>query len=343
MKLGFIGFGKSVHRYHGPFVDQIEDLEVTGYYTRGTRQFEMPYPPFANLKQYSSIEELLDSDVDIIAVCSSSQTHFEFAKAALLAGKHVIIEKPMCNTLAEAKELYQIANARGLKLAPYQNRRYDSDFLDMKKAMLEFGIGDLIEIESNHTQYRTDGKDYQGTIYDGMVYGHAVHFVDQIVNLLGEPDNIIYDVDNLKAHYLNGQGNIDEYYLIVMIYGKLRVRVRYNPLIVHEGYRFVINGLNATVRKIGIDQQERDLKQGIYPADLNFGNDCDDMITKVYYQDGSEANCIAPKVLYTQYYRDFLGSIKGQCNIPVSEQEALIVINILETIVNQKKFSKIIK
>lgn len=341
MKLGFIGYGKSVHRYHGPFVKMIDELEVIGYYSRGTRQFEMPFPPFENLKSFDSCEQLLESDVDIIAVCSASATHYEFAKQALLAGKHVIVEKPLCNTLEEAKELYRLANERGLKLAPYQNRRYDSDFLDIKKAIFEFGIGDIIDIESNHTQFRPDGKDYKGTIYDGMVYGHAVHFVDQIVSLLGEPDDIVYDVGNIKGKLLNGSSDVDDYYNIIMNYGTMRVRVNYNPLVVKDGYRFIVNGLNASVQKYGIDQQERDLKLGIYPDAEEFGTDLPEMITKVYYLDKSEAECIAPKQYYSQYYQDFIDCIVNKANIPVTENEALVVINILETIATRSKFKKL--
>lgn len=300
MKIGFIGFGKSVNRYHAPFVSQLEGAKVVGYYTKGNNHFDMIYPGFENLQRFETIDDLFASDAELIIISTPPQFHYKYAKEAILNGKHVIVEKPMSDTLNEAIELYDLAAKHNVVFTPYQNRRFDSDFLDIKLAIDEYDLGPIIEIESNHTQYRTDNLDRVGNIYDGFVYGHAVHFLDQIVSLYGIPDKMQYDYTNQKDYYLNGSGNLEDYYNITLVYGNMRVRVRYSQLVVKEPPRWIINGLNATALKYQIDNQERDLKQGIFPTDENFAKDPQEAICKVYYSDGKEVDVIQPqkKIIY---------------------------------------------
>ena len=103
------------------------------FYPRGSKSFDMPYQTKAEPQRFDSIEQLLNSDVEVISVTTPPSSHYQFAKQCILAGKHVIVEKPFCNTLAEVEDLYQLAQAHNVKITPYQNRRYDSDFFDDKE------------------------------------------------------------------------------------------------------------------------------------------------------------------------------------------------------------------
>lgn len=369
MKLGFIGFGKSTHRYHMPFIDTAKDaqgnkcFEVIGYYTRGSRQFEMPYPHLPqDLTRFESVDELLKSDAEIIVITTPSSTHFEFAQKAIEAGKHVIVEKPFCDTLNQAKTLFELAKANNVKIMPYQNRRMDSDFLMAKQILERTDIGEVMEIESNHTHYRTDGIDHQGTKYDGSVYGHAVHFLDQIVSLYGEPDALVYDLANQKNAYLGtgeamgftqeklsergdagnfeAQGFPEDHYDIKLIYGNLRVRVRFSQLTVKAPPRWIINSTLATFEKYDIDQQERDLKQGIFLDSPDFGKDLETGAGTLYFLDRTEQ---IPSIYkhYTAFYQDIYQALQQDTQMPVTEEEALIVMNLMETIVTGKAYKKL--
>ncbi len=121
----------------------------------------------------------------------------------------------------------------------------------------------------------------------------------------------------------------------------MRVRVRYSQLVVKEPPRWIINGLNATVEKYQIDNQERDLKQGIFPYDKNFAKDPEDAICKVYYEDGTTKQVIQDKkVLYTEFYKTIIEGISRGVAAPVKREEALCVIHLLETIVNNNIYNK---
>lgn len=353
MKLGFIGFGKSTNRYHMPFIDAANKFEVTGYYTRGTRQFDMLYPNLNNhIQRFETLQSLLDSPVELIVITTPASTHYELAKQAICAGKHVIVEKPFCDTLAQAQDLFQLAKQHQVRITPYQNRRYDSDFLTIKNVLKRQDIGKVMEIESNHTHYRTDGAEHSGYLYDGSVYGHTVHFLDQIVSLYGEPDEVIYDIANQKNYYLGEglsyqmdhtqeNGIPEDHYDIKLVYGNLRVRIRFSQLIVKEPPRWIINATNATVEKYQIDQQERDLKQGIFLDTPSFGQDTAQGTCTIYFNDHHEL--IAPiHQHYTQFYLDTYQAIRDNTEMPVTEQQALIVLNIMESIVGHRKYQKLI-
>lgn len=340
MKAGFIGFGKSANRYHGPFISMCSEIDVIGYYSRGNN-FDMVFPKFKDLKRFETVDALLESEVQLIIITTPSSTHFQFAKKALLAGKHVLVEKPMVNTVEEAKELYGIARDKGVVLCPYQNRRFDSDFLNIKNAIENYDLGPISEIESNHTQYRLDNKGIVGDKYSGFIYGHAVHFVDQIISLYGIPDDVIYDYTNQIDKAMGTDGTVEDYYNIIMKYDNMRVIVKFNQVVVLSPPRWTVHGLNGTVIKHQIDNQERDLKHGIFPPNTNFGMDYNDEICTIYKRSGEELKIVQEqKVLYTEFYNQLLGAILYNKELPVRYEEAIAVLYILETIVNKQKYDK---
>lgn len=339
MKIGFVGFGKSVHRYHAPFISMIDDVEVCGYYSPGSNDFSMMYPGFEHIERFDSLEQLLYSEIEVVIVATPAKVHYQIAKQCLLAGKHVLVEKPMTDTLAQAKELYSIAEEKNLKFCPHQNRRFDSDFLEIKYILANKNIGKIIEIESSHTQYRLDKLERTGRKYDGSVYGHAVHLVDQVVSLFGEPDSLIYDFGNQKDFAVGTESCVDDYFNIIAIYNNVRIRIRYSQVVVNEPPRWIINATNATVEKYGIDQQERDLKQGWMPDNPDFGQDRDQNKCTIYYLDGStEILNLEEKLYYNQFFLAFKNCIETNSEPPVTKTEALTVINILETIVNNEQY-----
>ncbi len=342
IKLGFVGYGKSTHRYHMPFINQ-EKYDIMGYYTRGTRVFEMEYPQRpTELIRFESIDDLLKSEVELIVITTPAQLHYEYAKKALLAKKHVLVEKPLCYHLEELQELYALAKNQGVTFLPYQNRRYDSDFLTLKHVLNNYDLGTVFEIESNHTQYRLDNIEQEASIYEGSIYGHAVHFVDQIVSHFGAPDKILYDICNQKHYALAGTSEIspEDYYDIRLIYNFLRIRVRFSQLIIHEDPRWIVHGSKASFKKYMIDQQERDLKKGIFPYDKDFGKDTEYGIGTLYHLNRDSKKIATVYGGYQMFYDQIFECIVNKQDPPVRYEEAHTVLKILETIALKKEWHK---
>jgi predicted dehydrogenase len=125
IKTALLSYGMSGKVFHAPFLVFHTGFELIGAWERSNKLIQNDYP---NVKSYQSLEELLSDDIDLVIVNTPVATHFEFAKKALLAGKHVLVEKEFTSTVAEAQELHNLATSKGLKLSVFQNRRFDSDF-----------------------------------------------------------------------------------------------------------------------------------------------------------------------------------------------------------------------
>ncbi len=132
----FIGFGKSTTRYHLPYVLNRKDSWHVAHIFRRHAKPEEQAPIYSHIHFTSDLDEVLnDPDVKLVVVCTHADSHFEYAKRALEAGKNVLVEKPFTPTIAQAKELFALAKSKGLIVTPYQNRRFDSCFLTAKKRL----------------------------------------------------------------------------------------------------------------------------------------------------------------------------------------------------------------
>lgn len=151
----FIGFGKSTTRYHLPYVLNRKDSWHVAHIFRRHAKPEEQAPIYSHIHFTSDLNEVLnDPDVKLVVVCTHADSHFEYAKRALEAGKNVLVEKPFTPTLAQAKELFALAKSKGLTVTPYQNRRFDSCFLTAKKAIESGKLGEIVEVESHFDYYR---------------------------------------------------------------------------------------------------------------------------------------------------------------------------------------------
>ena len=123
IKTGLAAFGLSGQIFHAPFIEAHPDFELTAVAERSKKSAQATYP---DVESVDSFEELLRCDVELIVVNTPDATHYPLCRAALEAGKHVIVEKPFVTTIREAKELIEIADRKGLMLITYQNRFPDS-------------------------------------------------------------------------------------------------------------------------------------------------------------------------------------------------------------------------
>ena len=131
IRVGLIGFGMAGRVFHAPLLSSVDGLELAAVLERTTNKAVERYP---GITIYRSLDDLLaDDSLGLVVVATPNGTHFEFAKRILEAGKNVVVDKPMTLTSAEAAELIALAKKQNLLLAPFHNRRWDSDFLTVQK------------------------------------------------------------------------------------------------------------------------------------------------------------------------------------------------------------------
>lgn len=156
-----MGYGFSTKCFHLPYILPNKDLEVYAFLQRKEAPTDSTKEEgvhctidFPNAKHYTKTDEFFaDPDVDLVCVCTAVASHAEYAEAALKAGKHVVVEKPFTQSVAEADRLIEVAKQTGKILTVFQNRRYDSDFRTLKKLVDQKAFGEVTDFE-NH--YDTD-------------------------------------------------------------------------------------------------------------------------------------------------------------------------------------------
>ena len=269
LTLAYIGSGKSVHRYHLPYVLERSNYRVKTIYSPHAKSTKWEKIQAVNYSEEEN-DVFLDPEVDMVVICTSVESHFNYALKALNHNKHVIVEKPFTVTFDQAKILFDFANSKGLMIECYQNRRYDSDFLTVQKVIESNELGDLLELEMHFDYYRPEVPTQAETLpfHQGYFYGHACHSLDQVISYFGKPDRVVYDVRSLL-----GVNRMNDYFDIDLFYGNFKVSVKSSFFRLIERPSFVLYGKKGVFVKQTKDRQEEHLKQFIMPNQIGFGID----------------------------------------------------------------------
>jgi predicted dehydrogenase len=262
--VGVIGYGLGGRVFHAPFVNAVQGLRLAAIMQRTGDDAAKAYPATRIAR---SVEELLsDNSIELVVVSTPNETHFALAKQALEAGKHVVIDKPFAATSVEALELGELAKSKGLLVIPFHNRRWDGDFLTVKKLLAEQAVGRLVTFESHFYRFRSIPRENTwkeaGNPANGMLFDLGPHLVDQVLALFGAPDAItasvrsdrdqtaVEDAFDITLHYpaANGKG--------------LLAHCRTSYLACDNAPRFLLHGTRGSFRKHGLDPQEPALVAG---------------------------------------------------------------------------------
>ncbi|MDT2521711.1 oxidoreductase [Enterococcus raffinosus] len=329
--MGFIGFGKSANRYHLPYITIRENMRVKKIFDlKINEKLAAPYRE-KGVEFTTDIDELLtDPEIELVTICTPAHTHYELAKKVIQAGKSVIVEKPFCDTLEHAKELFELGKEQGVLVMPYQNRRFDGDYLAVKQVVEQGFLGQLNEVETHIDYYRPGSITEPGVKENGSFYGLGIHLMDRMIALFGRPDKVAYDIRNNEV-----ESGVDNYFDVDLHYGHtFKVKVKTNHVVASSYPRFILHGENGSFIKYGEDQQENDLKAGIMPGSPGFGED-----SVMYYGiaryknangDWIEKQIKTPVGDYGRYYDAVYETLKNGAEPLVSQEEALTNIQILE-------------
>jgi len=329
---GILSYGMSGRVFHAPFVDVHPAFRFYAVTERSQKKASERYP---GIISFDTVEDLLnDPAIELVIINTPNHTHFEYAKKALEAGKHILVEKPFAATLAEAKELFELGKEKNLQVMVYQNRRWDSDFQSVKAVVESGSLGRLIEVNFRFDRYKKDlSPKYfkeQALPASGLSYDLGPHILDQVISLFGKP----LSFNKTLATFRSGS-EVDDYFHIHLNYPEgLNVFVTAGLLIANPLPSFVLHGTNGSYHKKRTDVQEEQLDKGISPADPSYGIE----------PDGSEGvlalfNASGEKVLqyntavkgnYSRLFEAVYEAIRLNVAFPVKEEEILAQMEILE-------------
>ena len=256
--VGIIGFGLAGRVFHAPFVSAVPGLRLEAFVERKTDEAAKTYP---QTRTFRTVEELLaDPVIELVVVATPNETHFSLAKQALQAGKHVVIDKPFAETSAQAEELIALAAAKGLVLAPFHNRRWDGDFLTVKKVLAGGKLGRLVTFESHFDRFKPAPRESTwkeaASRAHGMLMDLGPHLVDQALALFGWPKTVTASVRTDR-----NRSEIEDAFDIALEFAgeqghPLIAWCRATMLACEPGPRFLLHGTEGSFRKWGLDPQE---------------------------------------------------------------------------------------
>jgi predicted dehydrogenase len=268
--VGLVGFGIAGRTFHAPVIRAVPGLHLSCIVQRTGDSAHEKYP---DVRVVRNIDELLaDETIRLVVIATPNASHFEFARQCLVAGRDVVVDKPFTNTSSEAHELDQLARSEGRVLSVFQNRRWDGDFLTVRKLIGSGTLGRLALFESHYDRYRLARRPNQWRETtgpgSGVLFDIGPHLVDQALVLFGTPEAIAADVRIEREDAV-----VDDAFDIMLRYPKLSVSLRATMLACTPGPRFVLNGTLGTYIKYGMDPQEDALKAGGQPGTPGWGEE----------------------------------------------------------------------
>jgi len=342
IKTALCSFGMSGRLFHAPFVHLDPGFELYSVYERTKSIARIEYP---SIRIRRSLQELLDDHaVELVIVNTPNYTHYDFTKQALLAGKHVVVEKPFTITTKEAEELAALARGGGKMLSIYQNRRYDSDFRTVKKILDEGWLGDIVEAEFHFDRYNPalSPKQHKETPGPGtgVVYDLGPHLIDQALTLFGMPQAVFADLAVTRAH-----SEIEDYMEILLWYPGMRVRLKSGYFVREALPAYILHGKSGSFIKTRADVQEKHLLEGRRPGGEDWGTEPQqDMGLLHAEKDGKEIRTTIPSLKgnYGAYYEGIYRAIRNKEQAPVTPEDGIKTIRIIEAACQSNKEKKII-
>lgn len=329
IKTALLSYGMSGKVFHAPFLNFHSGFKLKGSWERSKKLIQADYP---SVKSYASIEDLLEDDIDLVVVNTPVETHYEYAKKALLAGKHTLVEKAFTTTVAQAQELAKLAAEKGLKLAVFQNRRWDSDFKTVKKVVTDNLLGKIIEAEFHFDRYNPNLSPKQhkevASSGAGILKDLGPHLIDQALYLFGFPKAVFADIRITRAHSL-----VDDYIDILLYYTDFRVRLKAGFFVREPIPSFIIHGEKGSFLKPRGDVQEDDLKLGKKPNLDSWGTESEiyqGLLHTEINNDIYKANLPTLQGNYYDFFDGVYQSIVHNKTEPVTAQEGVHVMQIIE-------------
>lgn len=323
LSVGLVGFGMVAERFHAPLISVEPALRLTHVVERRHQRSKEIYPDVTVVR---SLDELLKTEVDLVIVLTPNETHYPLARQALEAGKHVVIDKPMTVTSKEADDLISCAERHRRVLSVFHNRRWDGDFLALRKLVESGRLGEIVELESRFDRFRPEPKggwredEGPGT---GVLYDLGSHLLDQALALFGPPEAVLAEIQTQRAGV-----SADDWFRVLLDYPKMRVCLGASCLAAGPKARFKVRGTRGAWIKHGLDPQEAELARGLTPGE-NWGVEQAEAWGTLYGENSSQRIETEPGA-YPEYYRLLAKALIEGGKPPVEAEEARDVIHGLE-------------
>jgi scyllo-inositol 2-dehydrogenase (NADP+) len=326
LRIGLIGYGYAGQTFHAPLIVGSGRAALAAIATGQPERARADWP---NARIHPTPEALIaDAGVECVVIATPNDTHVPLARAALEAGKHVVVDKPVALKSADIRDLAVLATKRGLVLAPFHNRRWDGDFLTVR-ALLDSGrLGRLTVFESHFDRFRPLVRQRwreDAQRGGGLLFDLGPHLVDQALALFGKPQTISATVTARRDG-----AQADDFVHMLLGYADKEVILHASALTAIVAPRFTLHGTRGSYIKYGLDTQEDQLKAGLRPGDAQWGHN---PAGELRLLDGDTQITLEQPTAdgaYQQFYAGVADAIQHGSPLPVSAQDAADGLAIIE-------------
>jgi len=325
LRVALVGFGLAGRVFHAPLIQSTPGLQLACVVSSDPAKVRQA---LSEVEVVPTLDHALQRHaIDLVAIASPNDTHVALARQALAAGCHVVIDKPMAPTVAEAEALAAEAARCGRLLSVFHNRRWDADFLALRAAIGSGALGEVAELHSHFDRFRPQvqarWRERPGTA-TGLWFDLGPHLVDQALQLFGLPASVSADILAQRAG-----AQVDDAFHVILRYERLRVHLHAGSLVCNPPPRFAAHGSGGSWIKHGLDAQEAQLRDGLRPGADGWALDPSPALYRAADAEHAIESPLPPG-RWTDYYAGIAGAIRDGTAAPVTAASAIETMRVLE-------------
>jgi scyllo-inositol 2-dehydrogenase (NADP+) len=335
LRVAIVGFGSAGSIFHAPLVAATPGLRVAAVVTGDAGRAEAARSAYPGVRVLRNADELFAAshEFDLLVIAAPNVAHVPLARRAVVAGLPVVVDKPLATTAADAADVAREAQAAGVLLTVFQNRRLDGDFRTVRAVLDGGALGSVVRVESRFDRYRPAVQESRWresadpALGGGLLLDIGAHLVDQAVTLFGAPDAVYAEVDRVRP----GAAVEDDVFVALRYAGGLRVHLWATMAARRPGPRFRIAGIGGTFEVHGLDPQEEALRAGARPGKPGWGVSArtGTLVADV----GGVAVSADVELLpgaYEQFYAVVRDAVRDGAPPPVDPRDAVLGLRVLE-------------
>jgi len=332
-----IGYGYAGRSFHSYLIGLAEGIELRGVSSRNPETREKIVEE-RGCRAYAGLDEVLgDPDVDLVVLATPHDTHADLAVRAMDAGKHVVTDKPMCTSLTECDRMIEAAERNDVLLTVFQNRRWDGDYLTLRKLMDEGELGELRWLEMAWQTFGPPGR-WRGRAQKGggRLFDLGTHMIDQVMQIFPQAVETVY----CRMHRDYPDHDVDSHAMVVIGFDGG------NTAVVDAGGMHLIPkprlhafGTRGTFIKHGLDPQENAMRNG----DIDAAEEPEENYGRLKTAGGEERRVTTVPGCWRGFYGNVADALAGRAEPAVKLPETHRVIAVLEAAFESAESGKVVR
>ena len=332
IRVALLGYGLAGAVFHAPLIAAVDGLALAAIVTQSEERRSQARREHPGAALLGSAEEVWEraGEVDLVVVASPNRFHVSLARAAVAASRAVVVDKPLAASVDEARALVRDARERGVLLTVFQNRRWDGDFLTVRRLLEADELGTVARFESRFERWRpqlSGGWRESGEPEDagGLLYDLGSHLIDQALQLFGPAAEVYAELDARRA----GARTDDDTFVALTHESGVRSHLWMSAIAAQQGPRFRILGSAGSFTKSGLDVQEDALRDGGDPRDPGWGREPEEHWGELSTGDGARRIETVPGA-YQRFYEGVVGALREDAPPPVDPDQVVAALEVLD-------------